>query len=227
MLHLITRIIKLIYAYAKRITAIGYHHVEAHAPMIQKGYKDKSHYLAKSSSNMLDPSITINPNDNLPKLLIVDDIPDTKVIYEFMFKQILAKYKYDIYKHVEVSYALGNDCVSKAYAFICKNKIDLACLDLTMGYMVKDGPIIEEINGVDLYYIIKNKNNQDASMVFVTAHSFNSDNPVISSYINEFKLAVDDSIYKHYINKNDTNKLDLMYKFLLTKTSVEEADSKE
>ena len=227
MLHLITRIIKLIYAYAKRITAIGYHHVEAHTPMIQKGYKDKSHYLSKSSSNMLDPSITINPNDTLPKLLIVDDIPDTKVIYEFMFKQILAKYKYDIYKHVEVSYALGNDCVSKAYAFICKNKIDLACLDLTMGYMVKDGPIIEEINGVDLYYIIKNKNNQDASMVFVTAHSFNSDNPVISSYINEFKLAVDDSIYKHYINKNDANKLDLMYKFLLTKTSVEEADSKE
>lgn len=227
MLHLITRIIKLIYAYSKRITAIGYHHVEAHAPMIQKGYKDKSHYLAKSSSNMLDPSITINPNDALPKLLIVDDIPDTKVIYEFMFKQILAKYKYDIYKHVEVSYALGNDCVSKAYAFICKNKIDLACLDLTMGYMVKDGPNIEEINGVDLYYIIKNKNNQDASMVFVTAHSFNSDNPVISSYINEFKLAVNDSIYKHYINKNDTNKLDLMYKFLLTKTNVEEADSKE
>ena len=227
MLHLITRIIKLIYAYSKRITAIGYRHVEAHAPMIQKGYKDKSHYLSKSSSNMLDPSITINPNNTLPKLLIVDDIPDTKVIYEFMFKQILAKYKYDIYKHVEVSYALGNDCVSKAYAFICENKIDLACLDLTMGYMVKDGPIIEEINGVDLYYIIKNKNNADASMVFVTAHSFNSDNPVISSYINEFKLAVNDSIYKHYINKNDANKLDLMYKFLLTKTSVEEADSKE
>ena len=176
---------------------------------------------------MLDSSITINPNDTLPKLLIVDDIPDTKVIYEFMFKQILAKYKYDIYKHVEVSYALGNDCVNKAYAFICKNKIDLACLDLTMGYVVKDGPIIEEINGVDLYYIIKNKNNADANMVFVTAHSFNSDNPVISSYINEFKLAVNDSIYKHYINKNDANKLDLMYKFLLTKTSVEEADSKE
>ena len=64
-------------------------------------------------------------------------------------------------------------------------------------------------------------------MVFVTAHSFNSDNPVISSYINEFKLAVDDSIYKHYINKNDANKLDLMYKFLLTKTSVDEAGSKE
>ena len=227
MLQFITRIIKLIYAYSKRITAIGYHQVDTHAPMIQKGFKDKSHYLAKSSSNMLDPNITINPNDTLPKLLIVDDIPDTKVIYEFMFKQILAKYKYDIYKHVEVSYALGNDCVNKAYAFICKNKIDLACLDLTMGYMVKDGPIIEEINGVDLYYIIKNKNNQDASMVFVTAHSFNSDNPVISSYINEFKLAVDDSIYKHYINKNDTNKLDLMYKFLLTKTSVEEADSEE
>lgn len=166
-----------------------------------------------SFKDIAEPSI-INP-DGSKTLLIVDDVVYTKLLYQFDFNNIKKQYN----KDVAVDYKIVN-CLDPTagysaykYAIIDNNKIDVAIIDITLGYRVSiNDKYYTEIDGIDLAYHLVNKY-PDIKYVLCTAHTLNVNNQIVKKYNDKMLKCLGCNIEDKYINKNEY-RVDKLYKLL-------------
>lgn len=167
-------------------------------------------------SNVALPKIVNETSDK--SLLIVDDYELTSVLYENDFVNIKEEYKINVEKDFKVIRCLDKDSGLQAFkiVYIDKVKIDYALLDLTLGCLIKlPDNQFAEVDGADLGIYIK-QFNPDAKIAFITMHTMNLDNFVVTGYRD--KLAKHGiNLLDHYINKNGLERYKDIYNFLYKK----------
>ena len=148
-----------------------------------------------------------------PVLLILDDVPDSEILYNIDFKNMERKYNFNPYKEMKVVKCLGATAGFKAFKYINKpeNKIDYAVLDITLGFSIKlkTGDVLE-LDGVDIAIEIL-KRNPKAKIIFCTAHTMNSRNPIMKYYIDKYYDYTGKDISKCAVYKN-SNRMEELYK---------------
>ena len=161
----------------------------------------------------------INPTAE-KTVLIVDDQDIISLLYRNDIAKIRNELGKDIEKDFKVIRCLNKDSGLTAFKVIYmdKIKIDYALLDLTLGCMVKldKGPFkgkYPEVDGADLGIYIK-KLNPDAKILFVTAHTMNTDNYIVSKYDSKLKEH-GLNLFDLYLSKNSLTRYksihDLIY----------------
>jgi hypothetical protein len=139
-----------------------------------------------------------------PYLFIMDDIPETYILYSVDFKNIKRLYQKDVLNDFTLVKCLDPRAglMAHKYCSIENGKVDYAILDITLGYIVKlqDGAYVE-FDGVDIAILILDKN-PNAKILFSTAHTMNRRNADIMYYINKFETVTGLNINNYYMNKN-------------------------
>lgn len=157
-------------------------------------------------STVPDPVVT-NP-DSGKTLLILDDIVESKLMYNTDFSKIKRKYKLDVNNDFRIVYANGSKAGYIAYRYIMdvNNPIDIALLDITLGGVIKfeDGNYIE-IDGVDIAIELY-KRNPDIKFVFATSHTLNRGASDMMYYFDKFEEATGENLCRHYLDKNNNDK---------------------
>lgn len=148
-------------------------------------------------------------------LLIVDDYELTSVLYANDFTKIKEEYNKDVEQDYKVIRCLDKDSGLQAFKLICmdKVKIDYALLDLTLGCLIKlPNKQFAEVDGADLGIYIKQQN-PDAVIRFITMHTMNLDNFVVTSYRDKLaKHNID--LVSLYIDKNGSDRHKDIYNLL-------------
>lgn len=153
-----------------------------------------------------DPVIT---NETCGKtVLILDDIIESKLMYNTDFSKIKRKYKVDPNKDFRIVYANGSKAGYIAYRYVMdtNNPIDIALLDITLGGIIKfdDGNYIE-IDGVDIAIELY-KRNPDIKFVFATSHTLNRGASDMLYYFDKFEEATGENLCRYYLDKNNNDK---------------------
>lgn len=160
-----------------------------------------------------EPNI-VNPNGE-KSLLIVDDYELTSVLYANDFSKIKEDYNKDVEQDFKVIRCLDKDSGLQAFklVYMDKVKIDYALLDLTLGCLIKlPNKQFAEVDGADLGIYIKQQN-PNAVIRFITMHTMNLDNFVVTSYRDKLaKHNID--LVSLYIDKNGSNRHKDIYNLL-------------
>jgi len=139
------------------------------------------------------PDVAITNPTGKRKLFILDDIPETQILYASDFDIIEKKHNKNIRKDFKIVKALGRTAGFTAHKYLVIEdhaKIDFAMLDLTLGYVIPvgEGEFIE-FDGIDVAIDILEKN-PDAKIIFLTAHTIDIKNsavvPVIKMYSEKY-----------------------------------------
>lgn len=161
-----------------------------------------------------DP-IIIHNGDNLPTILILDDITACDNIHSSDFKNILRLYYKNINKDFNIVKCYGDQCGFIAEKYLNNGgKVDVGILDLTIGNIIKfKHGGFKEIDGVDIAVLIKNKN-PNSNYIFTTAHALTMKNNDCSKYFTKLKDKTGEELIDHYYLKQDTCRVDKLYNFL-------------
>jgi len=159
--------------------------------------------INKLDLNTFEDPIIINP-DKEKTLLILDDIDESDYLFNIDFRLLKEKYGYDIFKELKIVKCYGKQAgfIAKKYLSDPDNKIDYAILDITLGNSLKltNGSYIE-YDGIDIGLQILEQN-PEAIIRFLTAHTLNKRNPMMSEYYDKFEENTGLPIDSFYINKN-------------------------
>ena len=147
----------------------------------------------------------IKGNIGSPRVLIIDDINYTVVLYRNDLLEISSKYNKNPLNDFEIVEIFDEDAgfIAHKYVTLDRNIIDYAILDLTLGavYKIADGTCVS-YDGVDIAIEIL-KQNPDAKILFVTAHTMAIHSPSYALYGNKFKRATGKDILAHTVSKID------------------------
>lgn len=143
-------------------------------------------------------------------ILLMDDVPDTAILYLIAFKNMKKLYQYDVDTQYKIYGALGPNAGLIAYKYILENKVDVAILDITIGQITRntDDEIVD-IDGIDIAIEIW-KYNPNAKILFLTAHTLNKNNSILKEYYDKFEKLTGRKIENHYLNKNDDNRTEII-----------------
>ena len=100
--------------------------------------------------------------------------------------------------------------------FLVSNKIDIAILDISIGGVVFNNGINEELDEVDIAHMIIS-GNPKARIVICSGHTLNRKNPEIYKFINKFNSNFDRDISEYYVNKNSHTRPDKLVELLCSK----------
>lgn len=208
--------LKLLYNYFKRLCKNGV--VVYTGEVDEKSIKidmsnPKNKFTNVNLKKVPDPEICCD-NPGKPIILIVDDQPTSIILLKMAFKDIKLRYGLDIHKDYHVVFATGAKAGTIAYKFIKENKIDIAILDITLGEIVKgENDEIVEIDGADLG-IILHESQPCCNTVFLTAHSLNRNNDLLTYYYTRYEQLTKLNIEDSYLSKNDDNKAETIYNLI-------------
>lgn len=152
-----------------------------------------------------EPNI-INPEKE-QTLLILDDLPDTLCLFTVDFERIERKYKRNPYNDFKIVELIGKECGFSAHKYIKhqlatgKSKVDIAILDITLGYMerVEGGDVIE-FDGIDVAIELL-KVNPNTKIIFATAHTLDRRDRTMAYYYNKFEKATGKTLDAFYLHK--------------------------
>lgn len=162
-----------------------------------------------------EPDMPLYMDPNKKNLLILDDITATNRMFSIDFKNILKDFKKDIENDFNIIRCFGHSCGFMAEKFIETSGyiVDAAILDISIGNNIKlKRGNIKEIDGIDIYNLIKNKN-KDSQVIFMTGHAVSMKNKDCVHYFEKFN-ASGENIEDHYYNKQDYNRSEKVYNFL-------------
>lgn len=144
----------------------------------------------------------LNPYDvNKKTIILVDDLPATKVLYEIAFNEIKRIHKVDVTKDYNIIFFFGKNVGFSVIKFLNKDiNIDYAILDITIDTLAKFDDEYIELDGVDIAIAIANKN-ATTKIMFNSAHTMNPRNLTVSEFIEKYKKHFKDDMYKHTIDK--------------------------
>lgn len=144
----------------------------------------------------------LNPYDvNKKTIILVDDLPATKVLYEIAFNEIKRRHKIDVTKDYNIVFFFGKNVGFSVIKFLNKDiNIDYAILDITIDTLAKFEDEYIELDGVDLAIAIANKN-INTKIMFNSAHTMNPRNLTVSEFIEKYKKHFKDDMYKYTIDK--------------------------
>jgi hypothetical protein len=171
----------------------------------------------KYYKNFNKPIIENENNDKV--LLLLDDVKETKKLYNIDMKNIERKYNKNVNDDFKIVNTFGDPAGYIAYNYIAieNNKIDYAILDIGLGYRFKlDSGESLLIDGIDIAIAILERN-KNAKILFSTVHNLSKNNPEMVEYFNKFENFSGCSIDKYYLNKN-SNRVDKIYKLLYEDT---------
>jgi len=159
----------------------------------------------------------IKGNIRTPKVLILDDINYTVILYRNDLLEIAKLHNRNPLIDFEIVEIFDENAgfIAHKYVTLDKNIIDYAILDLTLGaiYKIADGTCIS-YDGVDIAIEIL-KLNPDAKILFVTAHTMAIHSPSYALYGNKFKRATGKDILAHTASKIDNrHRASSIYKLL-------------
>lgn len=144
----------------------------------------------------------LNPYDvNKKTIILVDDLPATKVLYEIAFNEIKRIHKVDVTKDYNIIFFFGKNVGFSVIKFLNKDiNIDYAILDITIDTLAKFDDEYIELDGVDIAIAIANKN-ATTKIMFNSAHTMNPRNLTVSEFIEKYKKHFKDDMYKYTIDK--------------------------
>lgn len=174
----------------------------------------------------LDLEEKYSHKESKKNVLIVDDEETMFYIYKNCIKKmnVFCKNNKNVFKNYNVYYSFNKNAGIIALDSIFKGmKIDIAFLDLTLGFTLKldKYPDVSRelmnkiiiVDGVDLAIEI-NKRNPDARIVFVTSHTNDFTIHSTKAYEEKFYNHFNRHIRDYYINKNSDKKCEDMCKIL-------------
>lgn len=144
----------------------------------------------------------LNPYDvNKKTIILVDDLPATKVLYEIAFNEIKRIHKVDVTKDYNIVFFFGKNVGFSVIKFLNKDiNIDYAILDITIDTLAKFDDEYIELDGVDIAIAIANKN-ATTKIMFNSAHTMNPRNLTVSEFIEKYKKHFKDDMYKYTVDK--------------------------
>lgn len=144
----------------------------------------------------------LNPYDvNKKTIILVDDLPATKVLYEIAFNEIKRIHKVDVTEDYNIVFFFGKNVGFSVIKFLNKDiNIDYAILDITIDTLAKFDDEYIELDGVDIAIAIANKN-ATTKIMFNSAHTMNPRNLTVSEFIEKYKKHFKDDMYKYTIDK--------------------------
>lgn len=157
-----------------------------------------------------DPEI-VNPDKQLT-LLLVDDIPHTKLLYSNDFENLKEEKNFNVNDHFKIVKCLGENAGFIAYKYAINNKqpVHVGLLDITLGHRIFiNGESPKEFDGIDLAIAIV-REQPNFNYNFCTAHTLNQDNTTIKSVNRKINNYFDKDLKDVYIAKNG-DRLDLLY----------------
>jgi len=159
----------------------------------------------------------IKGNIGTPKVLILDDINYTVILYRNDLLEITNLHNRKPLNDFEIVEIFDENAgfIAHKYVTLDKNIIEYAILDLTLGavYKIAGGTCIS-YDGVDIAIEIL-KLNPDAKILFVTAHTMAVHSPSYALYGNKFKRATGKDILAYTASKIDNaHRISSIYKLL-------------
>jgi len=154
-------------------------------------------------------------NNQEKNLLILDDQEVSFELYKADFRKIERGYNVNPLNDFNIINVLGVQAGLMAYKYIInnENKIDYAMLDITLGFIIKlDNGEHFEFDGIDIAILLI-KYNPNIKFLFLTAHTLNRRNPVLSNYFEKFEESTGKSIEDFYLNKN-VDRFNKLYELL-------------
>lgn len=134
-------------------------------------------------------------------IIIVDDMIQTKALYEITFKDIIRYYSLDILKEYNIICFFGKNVGFVVLDFLNSGvKIDFAILDVTISTIAKVDDEFIEVDGVDLSIAI-DKLYPDYKVMFNSAHTMNSRNPTVRDFMLKFKTYFGVNMNSYSIDK--------------------------
>lgn len=160
------------------------------------------------------PSPNILNPEGKKTILLVDDIPYTKLLFKSDFKNIDTLYDKKINEDYKIIECFGNKAgwIALKYALIEENTVNFGIFDITLGHVLKYNERAFEIDGIDIACNIYNKFPTMKFLLF-TAHSLNKKSSVISKYENKIINGLNIRLEDVYLNKN-SNRINKLYNLL-------------
>ena len=138
---------------------------------------------------------------NRKTVIIVDDMEQTKALYEITFKDIIRYYELNVLKEYNIIYFFGKNVGFTVLDFLNSGvKIDFAILDVTISTIAKVEDEFIEVDGVDLSIAI-DKLYPDYKVMFNSAHTMNTRNPTVRDFMLKFKTYFGDNMNSYSIDK--------------------------
>lgn len=169
----------------------------------------KRDHLIKIFNFSKYPDPEISSNDKSKTILLVDDVETTKSLHKADFKKIKNKYNLDIDKEFNIVRVYGSICGFIAYKYLLETDVESnmfpshLILDIKYGVQERDDSgLYLELDGIDL--AIKAMSlKKDINLKFLSGHTLNKHNPIISTYIEKFYNIYNKDINEYYIYKNE------------------------
>lgn len=186
-------------------------------------------YSIPISSEILDtydfdsvPEPNIINKDADKTILLVDDIPYTKMLFAFDFKTIDTIYNKNVHTDFKIVECFGKKAGWMAYKYcvLNGNKVDFALIDITLGNVIKYKESMIEVDGIDIACNITN-HFPDMKFLLFTSHSLNTKSMVVNKYNTKLKNGLNVYLEDRYLNKN-SNRYEHIYNFLYSNSNTED-----
>ena len=163
----------------------------------------------------IDPALLINFDYNLvpepviegnvdgKKIILVDDVVQTNILYTIDIKKINQLYSVDFLKEFCLVKCFGQYAGFTAYkyAVLEKHQVDYGIFDLTLGHIINVDNNILEVDGIDICYAIKQVSPK-MNFLLCTAHTLNKNSLTMKKFSKKCLNGLNVKLSSRYMNKN-------------------------